>query len=204
MQVLRPFINILLFVAFLLFFGRNSIEKFLKGDVIINRNVAEAFNISQPGIDFSSLAITETSTFYTDVLVIPDDPQTSSGWKHNATSFMECVELPLEDYKTCLKSKGYSFEETILSYNGQINQKTKFGRSGPEHVLRLESGQIKASSRGNKFQLLLNSSLSYHIALVDPHFQVTNVNPAATPKTYVKIGLKKTTWIFLKAIIFSS
>ena len=83
MQVLRPFINILLFVAFLLFFGRNSIEKFLKGDVIINRNVVEAFNISQPGIDFSSLAITET--FYTDVLVIPDDPQTSSGWKHNDT-----------------------------------------------------------------------------------------------------------------------
>ena len=50
MEVLRPFINILLFVAYLLFFGRISIEKYLKGDVTVNRNEYKNYNVSPPGI----------------------------------------------------------------------------------------------------------------------------------------------------------
>ena len=50
MEVVRPFVNILLFIAFMVFFGRNSLEKYLKGDVVINRNVNKTVNISQPGI----------------------------------------------------------------------------------------------------------------------------------------------------------
>ena len=49
MEVLRPFINILLFVAYLLFFGRVSIEKYLKGDVTINRNEFKKYNVIPPG-----------------------------------------------------------------------------------------------------------------------------------------------------------
>ena len=49
MKLIRPFINILLFLAYFIFFGRYSIKKYLKGDVVINRNVEMTDNISPPG-----------------------------------------------------------------------------------------------------------------------------------------------------------
>ena len=59
MEVVRPFVNILLFLAFLVFFGRKSLERYLKGDVVINRNVNKTVNISQPGITMVYVAINE-------------------------------------------------------------------------------------------------------------------------------------------------
>ena len=46
--VKRPIVNILIFVACLLFFGKNSLEKYYKQDVIINRNLETPLNISPP------------------------------------------------------------------------------------------------------------------------------------------------------------
>ena len=51
MEVLRPFVNILLFVVFFWFFGRNSHEKYLKGDVIISRNTDRMVDNIQPGMN---------------------------------------------------------------------------------------------------------------------------------------------------------
>ena len=50
MEVSRPLVNILLFVAYFVFFGRYSMEKYLKGDVVINRNIEMTDNVSPPGI----------------------------------------------------------------------------------------------------------------------------------------------------------
>ena len=57
MEVSRPFVSILLFVAYFVFFGRYSIKKYFKGDVVINRNIEMTANISPPGaIHYSDLA----------------------------------------------------------------------------------------------------------------------------------------------------
>ena len=53
MEWLRPFVNILLFIAYLLFFGKNSLEKYYKQDVIINRNLETPLNISPPGTNLN-------------------------------------------------------------------------------------------------------------------------------------------------------
>ena len=50
MEVSRPLVNILLFVAYFVFFGRYSMKKYLKGDVVINRNTEMTDNVSPPGI----------------------------------------------------------------------------------------------------------------------------------------------------------
>ena len=55
MELLRPFVNILLFIAYLLFFGKNSLEKYYKQDVIINRNLETPLNISPPGTNLNVL-----------------------------------------------------------------------------------------------------------------------------------------------------
>ena len=55
MEWLRPFVNILLFIAYLLFFGKNSLEKYYKQDVIINRNLETPLNISPPGTNLNVL-----------------------------------------------------------------------------------------------------------------------------------------------------
>ena len=49
MDLIRPFINILLFLAYFVFFGRYSIKRYLKGDVVVNRNTEMTDNISPPG-----------------------------------------------------------------------------------------------------------------------------------------------------------
>ena len=64
------------------------------------------------------------------------------------------------------------------------------------------AGQIKSSViKDDKFYLSLNNSLSYHIAFADPHFHMSNINPAAIPYTMVRIEPKKNTWIYLKVCI---
>ena len=55
MEWFRPFVNILLFIAYLLFFGKNSLEKYYKQDVIINRNLETPLNISPPGTNLNVL-----------------------------------------------------------------------------------------------------------------------------------------------------
>ena len=55
MEWLRPFVNILLFIAYLLFFGKNSLEKYYKQDVIINRNLETPLNTSPPGTNLNVL-----------------------------------------------------------------------------------------------------------------------------------------------------
>ena len=49
MDFIRPFINILLFLAYFVFFGRHSIKRYLKGDVVVNRNTEMTDDISPPG-----------------------------------------------------------------------------------------------------------------------------------------------------------
>ena len=52
MDFLRLFISMLLFVAYFVFFGRYSMKKYLKGDVVVNRNTEMTDNISPPGTKF--------------------------------------------------------------------------------------------------------------------------------------------------------
>ena len=49
MEVVRLIVNILLFLAFFVFFGRKSMEKYFKGDVTINRNEFKNYNVIPPG-----------------------------------------------------------------------------------------------------------------------------------------------------------
>ena len=54
MDLIRPFINILLFLAYFVFFGRHSIKRYFKGDVVVNRNIEMSDVISPPGTKFIS------------------------------------------------------------------------------------------------------------------------------------------------------
>ena len=115
----------------------------------------------------------------------------------------DCVKLmEFEELEMCLGSVGHSQEDILISTNGQINWTAKLASYGPEHIIKLAPEQIKSSViKGDKFKLSLNNSLGYHIAFVDSHFHVTNINPAATPLTFVRIGSDTETWIYLKVDI---
>ena len=117
----------------------------------------------------------------------------------------DCVKLmEFEQYESCLRGKGHSLEDILISSNGQMNSTSRMVSYAQQHIIKLAPGQIKSSViKEDKFELSLNSSWNYHIAFVDPHFHMSNINPAAIPFTMVKIGPKKNTWIYLKvSIIF--
>ena len=120
----------------------------------------------------------------------------------------DCVKLmEFEEFEMCLRNKGHSLEDILISTNGQMNSTYRMTSYGPEHVLKLAQGQIKSSLitiKEDKFYLSLNNSLGYHIGFVDPHFHVTNLNPAATPLTFLKIGSETETWLYLKVINIST
>ena len=111
-----------------------------------------------------------------------------------------CVEMmEFEEYEMCLKSQGQSFENIFISSHVKMNRTSKMTLHGQEHVIKLEPGQIKSSHlKGDQFKFYLNNSLRYHIAFVDPQFHFTNINPVATPLTYLRIGSTTETWIYLK------
>ena len=126
-----------------------------------------------------------------DIILLPEQIETSSGWKHNMFSYMDCQMIEASDeYETCVKSKGYSFDEAVLSYNGQFNSSyNSFSTHGIEHILKPAPGQIKYSpGEENTFSLTLNSSLIYSIAFVDPHYKILSVHPTAIPSSKVILG----------------
>ena len=124
-----------------------------------------------------------------DIIILPEHTETSSGWKHSMFSYMECAMFEASDeYETCVKSKGYSFDEAVLSYNGHFNYNS-FSTSGIEYIIKPASGQIKYSpGEENTFSLTLNSSLIYGIAFADPHYKILSVHPTAIPASKVILG----------------
>ena len=106
-------------------------------------------------------------------------------------SFMECDNFVTSDeYETCVKSRGYSFDEAVLSYNGQFNSSyNSFSTSGIEYIIKPATGQIKYSpGEENTFSMTLNSSLIYGIAFADPHYKILSVHPTAIPASKVILG----------------
>ena len=189
--VIRLIVNILLFLAFFFFFGRNSIEKYLKGDVTINRNEYKNYNVSPPGTNDRRIFCGGSTLVSVDIIILPEHTETSSGWKQGMLSYMDCAMLEASDeYETCVKSKGYSFDEAVLSYNGQFNSSyNSFSVHGTEHIIKPALGQIKYSpGEENTFSLTLNPSLIYNIAFVDPHYKVLSIHPTAIPSSKVILG----------------
>ena len=113
--------------------------------------------------------------------------------------------MDFEEYERCLKSMKRSLEDVLISSNGQMNTTSRMVSYAQEHILKLAPGQIKSSViKEEKFHLYLNNSHSYHITFVDPHFHVSNINPAATPLTLLKIRSLTETWLYLKVIDIST
>ena len=126
-----------------------------------------------------------------DIILLPEHIETTSGWKHNMFSYMDCQMLEASDeYETCVKSKGYSFEEAVLSYNGHFNfSYNSFSTHGIEHIIQPALGQIKYSPGQNStFSLTLNASLIYSIVFADPHYKILSVHPTAIPSSKVILG----------------
>ena len=113
--------------------------------------------------------------------------------------------MDFEEYERCLKSMKRSLEDVLISSNGQMNTTSRMVSYAQEHILKLAPGQIKSSViKEDKFHLFLNNSHGYYITFVDPHFHVSNINPAATPLTLLKIRSLTETWLYLKVIDIST
>ena len=112
--------------------------------------------------------------------------------------------MDFEEFEWCLKSRKQSLEDILIASNGQMNSTYRMVRYAQEHIIKLAPGQIKSSViKEDKIHLYLSNSHSYHITFVDPHFHVSNINPAAIPLTILRIAPKKTTWIYLKVYTFT-
>ena len=141
MEVLRPFVNILLFVVFFWFFGRNSLEKYLKGDVIISRNTDRMVDNIQPGMNSQQPKPNHFITISPILAAIILVADVIEGY-----NVEDCVKLmEFEEFEMCLRNKGHSLEDILISTNGQMNSTYRMTSYGPEHVLKLAQGQIKSS-----------------------------------------------------------
>ena len=109
----------------------------------------------------------------------------------------DCADL--NKFEPCMMCRGYSFDDLVLSHDGQFNRTYKIAGHGPEHIISPAPGQIKYSPEENTLKLSFKPSLSYIITFVDPRYQVVSVHPTAIPKTIVKIGVESgVTLIYLK------
>ena len=135
------------------------------------------------------------STIFAVIILMPDEV--------DGFNVEDCVKfMEFEEYESCLRGKGHSLEDILISTNGQMNSTSRMVSYAQEHKITLAPVQIKSSViKEDKFYLSLNNSLSYHIAFADPHFHMSNINPAAIPYTMVRIEPKKNTWIYLKVCI---
>ena len=112
-----------------------------------------------------------------------------SGWKHSMQSYMDCDKVAIEEYETCVKSKGYSLDEAILSYNGQVDLTYRIAVHGIEYIIKPTSGQIKyVPGENSTFSLSLNPSLFYGIAFADPHYKMFTHHPTAVPTSKMTLG----------------
>ena len=136
---------------------------------------------------------------YIDIILVIEDPKTSNGWKNHSTSFLDCAEhMVLEEYESCIKTKSYSFDESIHSHNANFTLITKLSKHGPEIILKPHQGSIKFAPDGTFF-LILNISLSFYLTFVDPQYQIISIHPTAIPASMVKIGSNSgMTLIYLK------
>ena len=116
-----------------------------------------------------------------DIILLAEDTDSFAGWKNNMSCSQDCADL--NKFEPCMMCRGYSFDDLVLSHNGQFNRTYKIAGHGPEHIISPAPGQIKYSPEENTLKLSFKTSLSYIITFVDPKYQVVSVHPTAIPKT---------------------
>ena len=180
----KMIIVILLISLYFYMFGKNSIEKYLKGGVLINKQFLTDSEFS-PGMILcrGQFVVIHCK----GLMILPIDPKTGLGSRTTEQFTSETG----QELRERLDSDGYSYHEIVLSSNKPMSRKIVFTtRSNMLVHLLLPGPESLTTSSETSLRLVLNPNLSYYLSFIDPIFSFPAANPRTVPQTLLAVKEK--------------
>ena len=223
MNFLSISVYILLSILYIIFFGVDSIKKYLEGGIMITKAEAQTLVIVPPVI---MIAPKSSSTgggawkMGNDHNDIPDDFQ-KGFQKFLSNHFCGDEEIKnITSLVKCLKNITYPLDETMLNITGgSVSHDYSFkvsAFSGLIHYIRPHFTTFESNGRASTLTLKLNPKLNYFVAFADPSFLVASSNPSSVPYDlqkfehnsgniiiYLKVGSTMASYFVLTVLLYT-
>ena len=183
--VAKLFLQIILLVIFLTFFGEPSIHRLLDREVIVLDRIDQTE--SNPAPDVTVCGRSKTTGPYRESLCSDEWPKCQA-----ASAFCEGAENEFR----CLMDQSWKREDIVLNVvrghtlNESMMKAKLWNSQFPAffacHTLSINA-MIGANFLDDDFYFALNKTLEYNLYLHDPDYFIPNYNPLALPHKKTKI-----------------
>ena len=183
-------LNIALIILYGVFFGQQSVRKYLDKAVIITKQKDTSSSVISPSdntVCFHNCLYNVSS--FTGITIFSVNPDTGSGWKID-TNLDELEETLCRDRGTgadflqCVEESAYTIEDIIPPNDCSQNLKVE------NFFMMSHSGLVKSIedfSGKEKTELPLNGNLTYNIYLSDPSLPFITTNPRVIPRSMISL-----------------
>ena len=183
-------LNIALVILYGIFFGQQSVRKYLDKGVIITKQKDTSSSVISPSdntVCFHNGLYCVSS--FTGITIFSVNPDTGSGWKID-TNLDELEETLCRDRGTgenflqCVEESAYTIEDIIPPNDCSQNLKVE------NFFMMSHSGLVKSIedfSGKEKTELPLNGNLTYNIYLSDPSLPFITTNPRVIPRSMISL-----------------
>ena len=196
---LNIFINSVLLILYVSFFGLQSIQKYLDYGVTIVNQEEKPATIQPPGMcQFKFLSrISILNVVFTAIAIFPVNPVTRLGFKMGNET--ECIHKIGEQFIQCLEERSFSTDDIFpVERRRQWNASHFYADDirGLVQSVNIDTGVISKSVAGT-LSMEINSNLSYFIRITDPKLQFTTTNIDTVPRTEIPLENKAVVVNFL-------
>ena len=189
----KGIVQVVLFVIFLIFFGRPSLERYLAQDIMVVQSSQEdEAGVAAPGL---TLCPGNTSNNITD-----------GGWRQMRPQphLLTFTEAQCSGFngsvEECIEERTYSQEEvvarshmgSILRHNLSDSWSAGFtnGYSGRCYTLKLHQNMRDNDSVSQTLELFFDTDLTYTLYLHDPMFYTPGFNPTTFPGKIMRFNVE--------------
>ena len=195
-NVINVIVAILLFIAYVHLFGTDSMNKYLKKEIIITEQEDEdagEFGAEQPPGIFILyiyfiivlLSIVQIS----EITIFPLNPEHNYlGWK-NLSADWKCKYMSGNKYISCAEEElFYSKNDVLSTANVSFAVKSVFVSyyKGIVQSLEFEKGMI-GYYKTRTVDISLNSNLSYEVFITDPKIRILGDSPSTVPRSVITL-----------------
>ena len=184
---LRPLLQVVLLVTFLVFFGLPAITRYQAKRVVVVLSKRDTEGIVAPTISIAAW-----------------NPETKNGWKGNASMTFDLIGANCEDQRPvvdCIEKKTFSkaevFKDVVLGLTAKksvLTQEDQLIREdfttawdGIFHAVNVQE-RIGPDDSTDQLYVLMDKSHIYNIFIHDPNYFIVNENPAGLPSTMLKLN----------------
>ena len=180
-------VSIILLITYFLYFGKDSIERYLEKRVIITEHEEKHVTIPPPGKHLMKRCYNK-SEYVAAIVILPQNPKKhDTGWKQY---HMHCKGSG-DKFTKCIERITYNETDIFTEANHSFNINSFYVDRLLSVVQSLEigEGQITQNSVSSmKIPLNNENNLAYTVQIMDPRIQIFSRSPDTIPRSWFKLN----------------